>query len=198
MELGVIPVLMLCAISQEKAKEKNREAERAILRMSSGELEAMGELYELIKADAFAFALSRTSSIEDAEDITHETFVQIWKCAKQYKPMGKPLSWVFAIEMNMIRRQYNLRKRVIPLVEYESIADEDEFAHRVIENEFLRQLMCSLDEEERTIISLHAVSGLKHREIAELMKKPLSTILSKYNRAIKKLQEKAQKMEGCK
>ncbi|MDE6108593.1 MAG: helix-turn-helix domain-containing protein, partial [Oscillospiraceae bacterium] len=43
------------------------------------------------------------------------------------------------------------------------------------------------DEEERQIILLHAVSGLKHREIAELLEKPLSTVLSKYNRGLKKM-----------
>ena len=48
--------------------------------------------------------------------------------------------------------------------------------------------MKSLNEEEREVISLHVVSGFKHREIAALLQKPLSTILSKYNRAIKKLQ----------
>ena len=34
---------------------------------------------------------------------------------------------------------------------------------------------------------LHAVSGLKHREVGELLGLPLSTVLSKYNRGIKKL-----------
>ena len=54
---------------------------------------------------------------------------------------------------------------------------------------FLQKLLEKLNEEEREVISLHVVTGLKHREIAKLLNKPLSTILSKYNRAIKKLQE---------
>jgi RNA polymerase sigma-70 factor (ECF subfamily) len=49
-----------------------------------------------------------------------------------------------------------------------------------------------LSDEERQIITLHAVSGLKHRQIAELLDIPLSTVLSKYNRAIKKLQNKTE------
>ena len=44
-----------------------------------------------------------------------------------------------------------------------------------------------LNEEEREVVVLHLVSGLKHREIAKMLDKPLSTILSKYNRAIAKL-----------
>ena len=34
---------------------------------------------------------------------------------------------------------------------------------------------------------LHLVSGLKHREIAALLQLPLSTVLSGYNRALKKM-----------
>jgi RNA polymerase sigma-70 factor (ECF subfamily) len=46
-----------------------------------------------------------------------------------------------------------------------------------------------LNMEERQIVVLHAVSGLKHKEISQIVKKPLSTVLSKYNRAIKKLEK---------
>lgn len=46
-----------------------------------------------------------------------------------------------------------------------------------------------LNMEERQIVILHAVSGLKHKEISQIVKRPLSTVLSKYNRAIKKLEK---------
>lgn len=44
-----------------------------------------------------------------------------------------------------------------------------------------------LSDEERQIILLHANTGMKHREIAAIMKLPLSTVLSKYRRGLKKL-----------
>ena len=44
-----------------------------------------------------------------------------------------------------------------------------------------------LSEEECRIIILHAVSGMRHREIGELLQLPVSTVLSKYNRGLKKL-----------
>ena len=51
----------------------------------------------------------------------------------------------------------------------------------------MQQALAALGEEERRIILLHAVTGLKHREIAALLELPLSTVLSKYNRALKKM-----------
>ena len=47
-----------------------------------------------------------------------------------------------------------------------------------------------ISDEERNILILHAVSGLKHREIAKMLEMPLATVLSKYNRAIKKIKKR--------
>jgi RNA polymerase sigma-70 factor (ECF subfamily) len=49
-----------------------------------------------------------------------------------------------------------------------------------------------LSEQERHILTLHAVSGFKHREIAELLDLPLPTVLSKYHRAVKRLKKHLQ------
>ena len=45
-----------------------------------------------------------------------------------------------------------------------------------------------LSQEERTIVLLHASQGMKHREIGMILHMALPTVLSKYRRAIKKLQ----------
>ncbi len=49
--------------------------------------------------------------------------------------------------------------------------------------------MKELSPEENSIVVLHAVAGLKHRETAKLMGMPLSTVLSKYRRALEKLRK---------
>jgi len=54
---------------------------------------------------------------------------------------------------------------------------------------FLRQCLQCLSDEDRTIVILHAVARWKHRQIADYLQLPLSTVLSKYHRAIKKLRE---------
>lgn len=53
----------------------------------------------------------------------------------------------------------------------------------------LQAAFSKLSVEERNIIMMHLASGLKHREIAEILEKPLSTVLSRYNRALKKMKE---------
>ena len=51
----------------------------------------------------------------------------------------------------------------------------------------LQGALASLADEERRIVLLHAVTGMKHREIAALLELPLPTVLSKYHRALKKM-----------
>lgn len=59
-----------------------------------------------------------------------------------------------------------------------------------VDNKLLLEKMFSvLTEEERNIIVMRDVNGLKHREIAQILEKPIGTILAKYNRGIKKLQK---------
>lgn len=62
-------------------------------------------------------------------------------------------------------------------------------AGNVEDRHLLEAALEILSDDERQIILLHAVSGLKHREIAKLLELALSTVLSKYRRALKKLRK---------
>ena len=182
-------MFVIVALTTEEKQSKNSQIDRLINKIAQGNVSAMGELYDVIKTDVFSYALSKTGNKIDAEDITQDTFVQIYKYAKQYQSKGKPMAWIITIELNLIRRHYKLKSRTVNLDEsFENMSDNSNFERGIINNAFLTHLLRTLSEEEREIIALHVVSGFKHREIANLLNKPLSTVLSKYNRAIKKLQ----------
>ena len=51
----------------------------------------------------------------------------------------------------------------------------------------VRASLSALRDDEQKVLLLHAVAGFKHREIADFLELPLSTVISKYNRAAKKL-----------
>lgn len=185
----VVTVILVFALTTEEVQNKNKQIEALIEEISIGDTSAMGRLYDLIKTDVFAYALSKLGSKQDACDIMQDTFVQVYKYAKQYTPKGKPMAWVITIELNLIRRYFQLNSRNVGFDE--SIMNkplDQNFEQSVVNNTFLTELLNNLSEEEREIITLHVVSGMKHIEIAKVLSKPLSTVLSKYNRAIKKLQ----------
>ena len=176
-------------ITTEEKINKNKQIENLLKGVALADTSALEQLYDLIKTDVYAYALSKLKNTADAEDIMQDTFVNIYRYAKQYQAKGKPLAWVFTIELNLIRRFVQVSQRSLGLDEsLLNVAEKTDTEQTIINNHFLQQLLSTLEEEEREIITLHVVSGLKHKEIAKLLNKGLSTILSKYNRAIKKLQ----------
>ena len=78
--------------------------------------------------------------------------------------------------------------------ETETLPADGNEAGRAEDRLVLECAMRVLGDEERQVVMLHAVAGLKHRETAALMGLPLSTVLSRYHRALGKLQKAL--MEG--
>ena len=178
-----------------EVNQKNIIIEKCLVSLANGDIDAMNLLYETIKKDVYAFALSKVCNKYDADDIFQDTFIRIYENAKLYSPIGRPLSWIFAIEANVINRYYQLKNKreTIDLDQVINIVletnGENKENDNSISDEFLKSLLKKLTDIEREIISLHIVSELKFREIAELLNMSLSTILSKYNRAIKKIKK---------
>jgi RNA polymerase sigma-70 factor (ECF subfamily) len=157
--------------------------------IGEGDRDAFCELYSLTRSAVYSYALSLLHNESDAEDVMQDTYLKIRSAAHLYRPQGKPMAWILTIERNLCLMKFRQRKTqsVIPIedaanrIDFSQIEDRED---RIV----LETALNSLSREECQIIVLHAVSGLKHREIGNLLEMPLSTVLSKYNRGIKKLQ----------
>ena len=102
------------------------------------------------------------------------------------------MAWIFRIARNFTLMHFRKEKNKDSIHEVEEDVDA-KYSFSFVENADHRMLLESameiLEEEERQILFLHAVAGWKNREIAEYLGKNLNTVLSKYQRSIKKLQE---------
>ena len=76
----------------------------------------------------------------------------------------------------------------MPELEWEKLTSPHD-TESAVDIVVLKAALQILTEEERQIVTLHALSGCKHREIAEILQIPLPTVLSKYHRALKKLKK---------
>lgn len=171
---------------------KNKILEKCIVNLANGKSDYLDELYSLIKSDVYAYALSKSLPKLDAEDIMQDTFMHIYKNARLYTPKGKPMAWIMTIETNLINRYYQLKRREVNIdndILEATIIDDNNYSESSINSRIINDILNKLDEEERQIIVLHIVSNMKFREIAGVLNKPLSTVLSKYNRAFKKLKK---------
>ena len=182
---------MFILFTAEEIEDRDKKIDDLIYQMSLGDKDAIGKLYELISDIVYAYALSKMKDTHDAEDVMHDTFVKIFRYASRYVKQGKPMAWIFTIEINIIKRHKELKGRHISYDESigEDVPCEVSAEENLIKSDLVSKMLNVLDEAEREIVILHAVSGLKHREIASLIGIPLATVLSKYSRAIKKIQK---------
>lgn len=159
--------------------------------IQSGDENAFAEFYQLTKNGLFAFLLSVVGQRETAEDIMQDTYIKFRQSVQGYKPGTNPSAFIIQIGKNLA---YNFIKRS----KFESSVDFSEWepsdggggVERAADTTVLDAMKRSLSAEEAQIITLHVVSGFKHREIAEMLGKPVGTVLWTYNNSIKKLQKK--------
>ena len=161
-----------------------------VIQVGEEDADAFRRLYYATQHAVYGYILSYLKNVHDAEDVMQDTYLQIRAKAHLYQPQGKPLAWIFTIARNLslmrIRSRKNKETVNMDDVNYLGLSS----ANGVSEDRIVLQTALStLDEECRNIVVFHAVTGLKHREIALLLDMSLSTVLSKYNRSLKKLKK---------
>ena len=184
-------MLMLIATmaAQAGASLDPEELEGLLAGLAAGNRDSLAALYHRTRAAVYGLALSYLKNGHDAEDVTQDTFVRAWDKADQYRPKGKPLGWLLAIARNLALMKLRDRGKSqdLPEDQWENLAIENPMV-TLEDRQLLTAAMAVLTDQERQVVILHAVTGLRHKEIAALLEIPLATALSKYHRALKKLQ----------
>lgn len=137
-------------------------------------------------------ALLRTAArlcrnLEAAEDLVQETMLRAWKSFEQYQPQTNCKAWLFAILMNL--RNEQKRRRCVRdemTAQDESLFDEPGVPSKSDDQVFLHEVMVCINrlpEEQRCALLLSVVEDLPLREIAEILKVPMGTVMSRLGRA---------------
>ena len=181
-------MLLTARTTERHGVEERRELDELLSGVAAGDREALAQLYRRTRTAVYGLALSYVKNAHDAQDVTQDTFVRVWDSAYQYKPQGSPMGWLLAVARNLalMKLRQGSRQEQLEDEEWDAIPAESP-AVTPADRQVLQQAMAALTDEERQVVMLHAVTGLKHREIAHLLEMPLATVLSKYHRALKKL-----------
>lgn len=178
--------------------QKNRSLEdsrldhdRLLSYVAAGDEEAFHRLYESTARAVYGYILSYVKNPQDAEEVMQETYLKVWTLADSYVSQGKPMAWLFTIARNLCLMRFRQQKYQADISIYDLEDQEPGEVCREIEmapeKMALLAALSQLKEEDRQIVLLHETGGMKHREIASSLEIPLATVLSKYNRAIRKL-----------
>ncbi len=188
--------IYLTSVNEYRKKTEDVLLDECLERISRKDKSALTELYNITSTSVYSFALSILKNTYDAEDVLHDCYVNIYLSAENYHSKGKPMAWILTITKNLCLLKIRDQKRIsdIPQEDWEKyLKGKDDMAQE--DKIILYECMVNLSDEERQIVILHAVAGLKHREIAKTLSIPLSTVLSKYNRSLKKLKDLLMKGE---
>ncbi len=151
--------------------------------LDSGEDKYFNELIERYKDKIFNFVIRYLSSREDSEDITEDIFIKVYfKIDKFDKNKGSFKTWLFKIAKNTI---YNkLKERKMVKISYDDIySDKEDIDLNIENNEIIQNAVNKLKKDQKTIILLYYMEGLKYREIAKTLNMPENTIKTKIRRA---------------
>ena len=186
-------MLFMGMMSLDGPEDYGRLSDEVLLnKVGTGDQEAFRQLYQNTDRSIYGFILSIVKTPQDAEEIMQETYIKVWTSAAGYKSQGKPLAWMFTIARNLCYMKFRNQKHESDIafedLEGEETGEVCPEIEQAADKLVLAAALKILKEEEREIVLLHATAGMKHREIAASLGMPLATVLSKYNRAMKKLE----------
>lgn len=160
---------------------------------SGGRAELVRELFLAHRVRVLALCLHVTGRRDEAEDALQETFLAVHRALPGFRGEAQLSTWVYRIAIRTASAIRARRPASQPLDAHAGgeIADAapgpDRAAEGRIEAERLSRALDRIGAEHRMILSLFAVEGLRHGEIAEVLGVPEGTVWSRLHAARKAL-----------
>ena len=157
--------------------------------------------------DVYSFTYHFSNNKAEAEDITQETFVKVWKNIKKFDGERSFKTWVFSIAKNTAI-DYFRKKKNVPFsfldneetgTEFaDTVRDEtplqDELSDLSMMKDKLGVAIKSLPEIYKNIIFLRYTEDLTFEEISEVYGESINTVKSRYRRGMVALKKVINKM----
>jgi RNA polymerase sigma-70 factor, ECF subfamily len=172
-----------------------------LLQAIDGDLEAFEEIYKLISGFVYSVAFRITGNKSDAEEVTQDVFVQIFKNLRNFKFKSSFKTWAYRITFNTAINKYRqMRRENNHRQEYENIAINEatynkgaEFVDKENAEKTVNHLLSKLNPEQKTSILLREIEGLSYKEIAGVLKLNINTVRSRLKRARESMLEISKK-----
>ena len=181
-------------------RQESHEADQVIRRFLEGDEQAFTEIVRQWETKVFNLAWRYMGNREDAQDVVQETFLSVFKSAKNLRDPNSFSTWLYRITLNHCRSRWRRRTPELslddPLVGHEDggnkltgsvmagRAPRDSLETR----DLIRKALMGLSEEHRTAIILKEYLGLNLDEVARVMECPLSTAKSRLYHGLKGVQ----------
>ena len=162
-----------------------------IIKASEGDVSAFEEIYKRFFKFVTNVAFRTVNNLENAEEITQEVFMSIYKNLKSFKFNSSLKTWIYRITVNTsINYSKKMSRHTKGAVEYTDLLDIKDTRNDIREaidegnnEKLINSLLLKLNPEQRACIILRSVEQLSYEEISQTLKVPINTVRSRIKRA---------------
>jgi RNA polymerase sigma-70 factor (ECF subfamily) len=184
---------------QQKADTKAASETQLIRRAQRGEEAAFAALFEMHKRRVYSLCLRMTANTAEAEDLTQEAFLQLFRKISTFRGESAFSTWLHRLVVNVVLM--HLRKKGLQQVSLDELdtsqdepvkrdfGDEDRRLMKSVDRLTLERAIAALPIGYRTVFVLHDIEGYEHNEIAEIMNCSVGNSKSQLHKARLKLRE---------
>jgi RNA polymerase sigma-70 factor (ECF subfamily) len=181
---------------------------QVIARAQRGDEEAFAALFETHKRRVYSLCLRMTGNTAEAEDLTHEAFLQLFRKISTFRGESAFSTWLHRLAVNVVLM--HLRRKGLQQTSLDEVdTSQDEPVKRdygsddrrltgSVDRIGLQKAIGDLPPGYRTVFVLHDVEGYEHNEIAEIMKCSVGNSKSQLHKARMKLRERLRQDRGMK
>jgi len=173
-------------------------------RISSGDSTAFQEFVDRYKKKIYYIAYDITGDHDDAEDISQEVFIKVFRSLKTFRRNAKISSWLYQISVNasidLLRKKSSKPERSMDDIERADIQENlpgsgtraqnpERSAEDLIIQKHISEALQKVSPKERSVFVMRHYNELKIREIAEILGVSPGTVKALFYRAIRKLRK---------
>jgi RNA polymerase sigma-70 factor (ECF subfamily) len=166
-----------------------------VLRVARFDEEAFAELYRRHAPAVYGLAKSVLRNGSQAEDVTQEIFLELWRFPEKFDPDRGALRSYLVMRahsraIDVLRSEQSRRVREAKVGSNVDVTFSVEAAAvEVVSAEGVRMALEALPESERTMVVLAYYLGLSYREVARAVGEPEGTVKSKIRRALQRMKD---------
>jgi RNA polymerase sigma-70 factor (ECF subfamily) len=173
-------------------ERKSNRTDEALARLAAdGNAAAFDEIYRRHRSFVYNVALRMTGNAADAEDLTQESFVSVWRRVGGFRGEALFTTWLYRLVVNQVKMHFRYR-RSRPEMQTSNeeiperrltVARRTDPARQSIERLAIEKAVRMLPPGYRAAFILHDIEGYKHDEAARLAGHTVGTSKSQLHKA---------------
>ncbi|CEK13976.1 RNA polymerase sigma factor [Chthonomonas calidirosea] len=184
-------------VKNEVASRSLRLADQELVaKIVAGDKEAFAQIVDRFSVRIYRLAYRMCGSTMDAEDLTQEIFLAIYRSLQSFRGDSSLSTWVYRIAMNhCVDFQRRHRPQTLSLDEQLIVVTDrwcdnpQEALHKEELGRQIEEALSHLAPHHREVVILHELHGLTYTEVAKVLQIPVGTVKSRLSNAFRQLRE---------